>query len=642
MCGIAGIVWQDPARPGDGEGVLAMARALAHRGPDGEGVEVLGPAALGHRRLAVIDLSEAARQPLSNEDGSVWTVFNGEVYNFAALREELEARGHRFRSRTDSEVIVHLYEELGAGLVERLRGMFAFALWDAREQRLLLARDRAGQKPLHYALDAEALRFASEPAALFAAGGAPPPAPDAEAICLYLHYGWVPAPRSAFAGVRKLPPAHLLEWRPGGPASLRRYWTPSYGPKHDASSARARAALVEELGVRVDEAVRSRLVADVPVGAFLSGGIDSGLVVASMARARAEPVRTFTIGFEQAAYDESELAEATARHCGTDHRRRVVRPDALELLPRLLRHYGEPFADSSALPTYRVSELAREDVTVVLSGDGGDELLAGYLRYGASVLAGLLDFWPASLRQALGAQAERLPELGWPRDPLRYLKRFLAAGGRDPARRAAEWTMIVKPALARRLLQPEVLATLRGLDPTDVYAERYAAAPGATCPGERVLWADFCLYLPDDILTKVDVASMSHSLEARAPLLDHRLVEWILRLPWSLKIRRGEQKWIARRLAERRLPRAVARGGKYGFSVPLDAWFRGPLLPLFRETVLAPDARVRAWVRPVVVEELLQQHLARRARWEYPLWAILWLELWHREVLEGAGALRGG
>lgn len=634
MCGIAGLIWQDPARPGDAAAARAMARALAHRGPDGEGVEVVGPAALGHRRLAVIDVSPAGAQPMPNEDGTVWVVFNGEVYDFQAHRDRLEARGHRFRSRTDSEVLVHLYEEHGPDLVERLRGMFAFALWDARAGRLLLARDRAGEKPLHYRADPDAFRFASEPAGLLADPTAPPPAPDPVGLHHYLHYGYVPSPLSAFVGGRKLPPAHLLEWSPGQPARVRRYWRPTFRGPHVAS----RDALTHELKARLAESVRLQLVADVPVGAFLSGGIDSGLVVATMSGLRRDPVRTFTIGFDEAAYDERALARLVAERQRTAHTERVVPAEAASLLPLLVRRYGEPFADSSAVPTYRLAQVAREQVTVALSGDGGDELFAGYLRHTANDAARVYGHLPRPLRTALAGLVERLPHRPRPRDPLRYLKRFVRSfEDQDVAGRNAAWGLAIKPEAAAALYAPAFAEEVAHVDPLEAYRARFREAD-ATCDEERVLWADFALYLPDDILVKVDVATMAHGLESRAPLLDHVLVEWAMRVPLREKVRLGRRKRLLRRLARRLLPPAVARAPKRGFAVPIDAWFRGPLVPLLRDLVLAPDARTRAVLDPRAVEGLLDQHLARAWDWHHELWAVLWLEVWWREVVEGGRA----
>ena len=612
-----------------------MVRALVHRGPDGEGIEVLSPATLGHRRLKVIDLSDAARQPLANEDETVWVTFNGEIYNFVELRDSLQARGHRFRSNTDSEVLVHLYEEHGADLVDHLRGMFAFALWDTKQRRLLLARDRGGQKPLHYRIDDDALRFASSPSALRADPTAPRPEADSASIHHYVHYGYVPSPLSAFKGFRKLPPAHVLDWRPGRPPLLRRYWMPSFGPKHDASTRRARAALTDELQSRIDESIRLRLVSDVPLGGFLSGGIDSGLIVASMSRQLNDPVKTFTIGFEHAAYDERGLAASVARQYATEHHERIVPADALELLPLLVRRYGEPFADSSSLPTYRVAELAREHVTVALTGDAGDEVFAGYQRHTANEMGRVYGLIPGALRGVIHEVVEALPHRAQPRHPLRYAKRFLRSFERPLVDRNAEWGLVVKPDTAQLLYTPEFAREVRDVDPLDIYRQHYDSAL-ATREEERVLWADFALYQPDDILVKVDVATMCHGLEARAPFLDHVLVEWSMRLPHELKVHLGKRKRILRALAARSLPPHVAKAPKRGFAVPMDSWFRGPLLPLFRETVLAPDSRVRGLFSLAAVERLLSQHLQRRWNWDPELWSILWLELWYREVLEPA------
>lgn len=630
MCGIAGIVWQDPSRPGDAAAARAMTDALAHRGPDGEGLEVLGPAALGHRRLAIIDLSDDARQPLANEDRTVWVTFNGEIYNFPELRADLEARGHRFRSHTDSEVLVHLYEERGADLVDALRGMFAFAIWDTQQQRLLLVRDRAGQKPLHYRLDDAALRFASEPAALLADPTAAAPGWDPVAVHHYVHYGYVPSPESAFAGIKKLPPAHLLDWRPGKPPLLRRYWFPSFGPKLEGTA----DDLVDDLAERLEESVALRLVSDVPLGAFLSGGIDSGLIVSTMAALVGERVRTFTIGFEEQAYDERDAAGRVAALFHTEHHQRVVPASATELLPLLVRRYGEPFADSSALPTYRVAGLARERVTVALSGDAGDELFAGYLRHSANEAARLFGHLPLGLRGAITALVEGLPHRSRPHDPLRYAKRFLRGLKRDVATRNAEMAMVIKPETAQALYTEDFARRVAHAPAVDVYRRHYEATRSED-DDERALWADFALYQPDDILVKVDIASMCHGLEARAPFLDHPFVEWAMRLPMEHKSRWGQRKRILRRLARRRLPLDVARGAKRGFAVPLDAWFRGPLLPLFRETVLAPDARIQAVFDPRAVARLLEQHLQRRWDWQHELWSILWLELWFRQMIEG-------
>ena len=629
MCGIAGVVWQDPDRPAERAVVAPMVAAIAHRGPDGEGIELLGPAALGHRRLSIIDLSEDGHQPMSNEDGTVWVVLNGEIYNFPELRAELEAQGHRFRSRTDTEVLVHLYEEVGSALVDRLRGMFAFAIWDTKAQRLLLARDRAGQKPLHYRVDPDALRFASEPAALLADPSAPAPSFDPAALHYYLHYGYIPSPHSAFSGARKLPAAHVLEWSPGETARVRRYWEPSFSPKSRSHIEEA----IEEGAAILDEAVRLRTVSDVPLGAFLSGGIDSGLIVSSLASLLPDPVRTFTIGFEEAQFDERAEARSVARLYGTEHVERVVSADAQDLLPLLVQRYGEPFADSSSIPTYRVAGVARESVTVALSGDGGDELFAGYLRHAANNTVGLWKIAPRPVRAGVRSLVSLLPQgRSAPRSPLRYLHRFVELAEQPVEERNGNMSFFFQSALLAGLYTPEFAARVADVDPLGPYRSAFRAAR-ATREEERVLWADFSVYMPDDILTKVDIASMAHGLEARAPFLDHHLVEWAMRLPYSYKRTLSEGKHILRRLARRRLPPELVRAHKRGFSVPIDAWFRGPLLPLFRETVLAPDARCREIFDQRAIEGLLEAHLQRRHGWHHGLWAILWLELWMRWAL---------
>jgi asparagine synthase (glutamine-hydrolysing) len=636
MCGIAGIVWQDPSRAGDREAATRMARALAHRGPDGEGVEVLGPAALAHRRLSIVDLSPAGRQPLSNEDGSVWVTFNGEVYNFEELRAELLAKGHAFRSRTDTECLVHLYEELGEEMVPRLRGMFAFAIWDRRKQRLLAARDRLGKKPFHYREDADAFRFASEPAALHA--GLSGLEPDMEAVHLYVHYGYVPSPRSAFRGARKLPPAHLLVWEPGKRARVRRYWQVDYRDKLDAGSPRARARIEERVRELLLESTKLRLISDVPLGAFLSGGIDSSSVVAAMARLVPDAVKTFTIGVRDKRMDERVYARATAERYATDHVERVVSPDAAAILPELVTRYGEPFADSSSLPTWTVSKLAREKVTVALSGDGGDETWGGYLRYTANEKARLYErAVPAPLRAALLRVFEALPRTARGPQLLRYGRRFLTTFELGPARRNAEWGLAIKRQTTRGLYSADFERRTSGLEPASVYLDKWNEAL-ATTDEERALYADLALYMPDDILVKVDIASMCHGLECRAPLLDHHMVELAARVPAREKFRLRRTKILLKRAMRPWLPPILLDRPKRGFSVPVGAWLRGPLLPLLRDTVLSPRARARGIFEPRAVEKLVSEHVGRTWDWGAELWTILWLELWFRDQIDASAS----
>ena len=637
MCGIAGKVWRDLARPGDEGAVRAMTRALAHRGPDGEGVEVLGPAALGHRRLSIIDLSPAGRQPLSNEDGTVWVTFNGEIYNFHEIRAFLEQKGHRFRSRTDTECLVHLYEEEGEDLVLRLRGMFAFALWDTQRRRLVLARDRAGEKPLHYRDDPDAFRFASEPLALHQDTSLGDVRVDPAALSLYLHYGYVPSPYSAWQGAKKLPPAHLLVWEPGR-TTVRRYWQPRLTPKHDASTPAARARLEEECRGRIAEATKLRMISDVPLGAFLSGGIDSSAVVAAMARAGSGPVRTFTIGYDDKGYDERVYARLLAEAYQTTHTERLVTPSAVDVLPLLVRRYGEPFADSSAIPTYHVAQVARESVTVALSGDGGDELFGGYTRYRANELFSLYGRVPQAARSLLSRMLWALPPRSKPGDVVGLAQRFVRhfEKGRGPSgqgERNGESGFIVKRAAVASLVTPE-LARQAAIDPLEPYLEKYREAD-ALDEGDRALYADLLLYMPDDILTKVDIATMAHGLEGRAPLLDHPLMEWACRLPYSEKVRLRQTKVLLKRALKPQLPPLLLERGKRGFAVPIGAWFRGPLAPLLEDALLAPDARTRDILDRREVERLVREHVSGKADWKDALWAILFLELWWRQVLEG-------
>jgi asparagine synthase (glutamine-hydrolysing) len=636
MCGIAGVISQDPRRPADLAAARRMADALAHRGPDASGAEAIGPAALAHRRLSILDLSAAGKQPLANEDGSVWVTFNGEIYNFEELRAELLARGHVFRSRTDTETLVHLYEESGEAMLERLRGMFAFAIWDARRSRLFAARDRLGKKPFHYREDRDAFRFASEASALHA--GLREVEPDLESIHLYVHYGYVPSPRSAFKGARKLPPAHFLVWEPGKPARVRRYWQADYREKLAVETPRARAELDERVRAAIEEAVRLRLVSDVPLGAFLSGGIDSGSVVAAMARLARAPVKTFTIGFHEKRYDERALARAVAARYRTDHLERVVESDAASLLGKLVRHYGEPFADSSALPTHTVSGVARERVTVALSGDGGDETWGGYQRFRANEVAALYGrFFPRPARRALHALFEGLPFTRRSPEVLRYARRFTSTFELGPARRNAEWGLVVKRSTTRLLYAGDFERRTSSLDPAEVYLDHWNGAL-ATTDADRALSADLTLYMPDDVLVKVDIASMAHGLECRAPLLDHVLVELAAQVPPREKFSARRTKILLRRAVRPWLPAVLLDRPKRGFAVPVGTWFRGPLLPLLRDTVLSSRARARGIFEPAQVERLVDEHVRGRWNWSAELWGILWLELWFRDVVESRAA----
>jgi len=557
MCGIAGIV--GAGRERGARAVQAMIDTLIHRGPDDGAVweSERGEVALGQRRLAIIDLSPLGRNPMPNGDGSLWITYNGEIYNFRELRQELEADGYRFRSQTDTEVVLAAYEKWGTQAVERFAGMFAFALWDARRQRLWVVRDRLGKKPLYYSEAGGAFRFASELKALVVDPAFPRDI-DRDALRLYLRYGYVPSPYTIYRAARKLPPAHALIVEDGR-TRVERYWDPV---PFALRSTNVGDDAADELETRLKLAVRQRMIADVPLGAFLSGGIDSSLVVALMQEQSASPVRTFTIRFDNPEFNEADHAAAVARHLKTDHYEQTCGGrDMLDVVDRLTAMYDEPFADSSAVPTYLVSKIARERVTVALSGDGGDELFFGYPRYRYHARAAWVLSLPRPVRRGAAAIASRLP-----RRRLRRIADVLRSDDRDLYGRFVSWW------------HPSEVEALTGAPAPEIPA--YADAlrrSSALGPDRRPGLLDLVSYLPEDILTKVDRASMAVSLEVRAPLLDHRVVELALGLPQAYKQRNGTTKWALRHLLYKRVPSAMVNRPKMGFGVPLVDWFRGPL-----------------------------------------------------------------
>ena len=624
MCGIAGKVDRDAGVPA--ALVERMCERQAHRGPDSRGVFSADGVGLGIQRLRVIDL-ETGDQPVYNEDRSVVVVLNGEIYNYRELRRELEGRGHAFSTHGDTEVIVHLYEEEGPGLVQRLSGMFAFALWDERRKRLLIARDRVGKKPLFYSEQGGTLSFASELGALMADPSIPREV-DPTAIDCYLAYGYVQAPRSIWRAVKKLPPAHTLVWE-DGKTSIERYWRLDYSRKADAPL----PELEEELRNRVSTAVRRRMIADVPLGALLSGGVDSAIVVSEMAAAAPQRVKTFSIGFAQEEYNELPLARLTAERFGTDHEEFTVEPDAIEVVPKLVRHYGEPFADSSAIPSFYLAELTRREVTVALNGDGGDESFAGYLRYVANNLSGGLDLVPRPLRRGAAAAAERLLRLGDARGLRSYGRRFLTSIGEDAPGRYADHVCIFNRSEREGLLGEAALAAVGG-ETADVIAGPWRAASGRSRL-DVLLETDVDTYLPGDLLVKMDIASMAYSLEARSPLLDPELMQFAASLPPRYKSRLTSKKWILRRAYRERVPDEVLDGKKRGFGVPLGAWFRNELRDFTREVLLDPVSLDRGLVRAEPVRALLDQHDLGGADRSMQIWSLLMLELWHREFVDG-------
>jgi asparagine synthase (glutamine-hydrolysing) len=614
MCGICGIVSSNGAP--DLEAVARMRARLAHRGPDDDGLFHRGPVALAARRLSIIDLAHG-HQPIANEDGSVVVVQNGEIYNYRELKRELEGSGHRFATDCDTEVLVHLYEEHGEGFVERLRGMFAVALWDAREERLLLARDRFGIKPLYYRFVNGDLSFASELKAMLEQPGFSR-AIDPQGMSAYLAFNSIPAPLTIFAEVRKLQPGFLLTWRDGAIEQTR------YARPRPVPADRVRKEPADELAAELREvlrdSIRAHLVADVPVGVLLSGGVDSGGITALAAAESADPVRTFSIGFEESGYDELSRARLVAERFGTDHHELILRPDAVDLLPKLVESFDEPFGDSSALPTYLVSELAAGEVKVALSGEGGDELFGGYYTYVADLLAPRVGRLATLASPLIGALPSSDARVGFDYKAKRFVG---AASNPDPLLRHLGWKEIFSTE-NRHALSGEGDS---GWDPIDLYRERYAETADAE-PLARMQDVDLGIYLVDDLLVKTDRLSMAHSLELRVPFLDPRVAEFALALPTPLKVRGFAKKRLLRRALAPLLPREIVRGRKQGFSIPLAAWLRGPLEPFAREVLAAANLERQGCLDPAAVTPLLDRHCSGREDLSRQLWGLMAFTLW--------------
>jgi asparagine synthase (glutamine-hydrolysing) len=632
MCGICGKIYFDPARLVIQQEVLQMSHTLAHRGPDGEGVWAKGNVGLAHRRLAIIDLRAVAAQPMSNADGSVWITFNGEIYNFRELRADLEARGYKFRTQSDTEVIIHAYEAYGRDCLARLRGMFAFAIWDARTRVLLLARDRVGKKPLFYWIGRDRLLFASEIKALLV-DRAVPLTPDPRAIDHFLALHYMPAPNTAFQGIYKLPAAHWLEVR-DGQIETGRYWQLRYTPKQHLTEQDA----VAELRWRLAEAVRLRLVSDVPLGAFLSGGIDSSAVVAYMAQGTAAPVRTFVVGFEESAFDERQFARMVAERYGTDHTELIVKAPVTDILPRLVWHYDEPFGDASAVPSYAIAALTRQYVTVVLDGDGGDENFAGYDRYFMHRLICHGDKVPRQVWRTVAALTRRLPA-GWHHHA--FYKR-LAKGAellaQVPERRYVRWFGLCTPEERHHLYTAAFRATVGGSDPEALFVEVFGQSDAEEWT-DAALAADVQLYLADDLLVKMDRATMAHSLEARSPFLDHSLMEFVASLPAHFKLAGRNKKYLLKAALRGVLPDVVLDRPKMGFSAPIAHWFRNELREMAYDVLLSSTTLQRGYFRKQVMAQLLDEHCTGRQDHAETLWQLLVLELWHRTFIDAGGVV---
>jgi asparagine synthase (glutamine-hydrolysing) len=603
-----------------------MNDAIRHRGPDDDGFYLNGPVGLGMRRLAIIDL-KSGQQPIHNQDGTTWIVFNGEIYNYLELRQQLEKLGHTFYTNSDTEAIVHAYDQYGSNCPKYLRGMFAFAIWDERTQELFLTRDRVGKKPILYAEVNGQLVFGSEFTALLQH-------PDIsreiqpEAIDAYLSFMCVPAPLTAYRSIRKLEPGHWLRWRKGE-ITIERYWQPDFSQKLDISEEEAGERAIEILR----DSVKVRLMSEVPLGAFLSGGIDSSAVVALMAQESNEKVKTFSIGFEEQDFSELHHARRVAEWVGADHHEFIVRPDAVEILPLLVEHYGEPYADSSAVPTYYVARETRKHVTVALNGDGGDESFAGYERYAAMQLAENYRKVPEFVRKSVKVGVGLIPTSELGRSRLRSGKRFLEAASLPKVDRYLRW-MSIFDAAAKSSLYSDAFKS----ETTSGYAKSllepwFVRANGSGFVDASLL-ADLMTYLPNDLLVKVDIATMAVSLEARSPFLDHHVIEFAASLPEKFKLRGLTTKYLLKKVLRKLLPSENLDRRKMGFGVPIGHWFRGKMQPFLREVVLSEKALNRGLFKPEIVRQLVAQHTEGKRDYSHQLWTLLMLELWFQRFID--------
>jgi len=627
MCGIAGFIEKHVggARGAADENAALldrMCRRIAHRGPDDQGMFVRGGVALGMRRLSIIDLA-GGHQPLTGCNERVTVIFNGEIYNYRELYALLESRGHRFHTHSDTEAIVHAFEEFGPQCVEHLRGMFAFAIWDKRAQELFIARDRVGKKPLYYTVTTDgAFVFGSELKSLLEHPSVERET-NPDALDAYLSFGYVPDPLSIFKDIHKLPPGHHLRFSDGR-VTVEQYWDFRF----ETVEARSEEDYLEELRALLDEAVRLRLVSDVPLGAFLSGGVDSSAVVGYMSRHMSQPVKTFSIGFHEDTYDELKYARIAASHFGTEHHEFIVTPDICDIVDELVWHFDEPFADSSAIPTYMVSKLAREHVTVVLSGDGGDELFAGYTRYVVDKSRGHLSRLPRIVREGLMQPlSARLPHGAWGRNYLRNVSL-------NPIERYIDSISLFTELNKRSLYASDFQSQLKDERACGAMFRAIAASVGTDDALKPLLYLDSKTYLPGDILTKVDRMSMAVSLEARVPLLDHKLIEFVTRIPSSLKMKGLETKYIFKRALKDLVPQEILHRPKQGFGVPVQQWINRQLKERMHETLTERRTRERGLFNSGYVNLLLEEHERGRRDHSPALWALMMLELWHRNFVD--------
>ncbi len=626
MCGIVGIVRND-GKPVDEELLARMNNAIRHRGPDEDGFYVNGSVGLAMRRLAIIDL-KSGQQPIHNRDRSSWIVFNGEIYNYLELREKLEKLGHTFYTNSDTEAIVHAYDQFGADCPNHLRGMFAFAIWNERTQELFLARDRVGKKPLLYAEVNGQLIFGSEFTALLLH-------PDIsrdiqpEALDHYLSFMCIPAPMTVYRSIRKLEPGHWLRWHNGN-VERQRYWEPDFTKKIDISEEEAGERTVEILR----DAVRVRLMSEVPLGAFLSGGIDSSAVVALMSQESSERVKTFSIGFDEQDFSELHHARRVAEHVGAEHHEFIVRPDAIEVLPMLVEHYGEPYADSSALPTYYVAKETRKHVTVALNGDGGDESFAGYERYIAMGLTEKYRKVPSFVRESLIREAVNLiPTDPTKRSKIKSAQRLLAVVSHPKTNRYMHWMSTFNEEMKGPLYSDFFREQTADANATGILENWFKRANGIGIV-DALLLTDQMTYLPNDLLVKVDIATMAVSLEARSPFLDHHVIEFAASLPQNLKLRRLTGKYLLKKVLRKLLPSENLTRRKMGFGVPIGHWFRGKMQPFLREVVLSDKALGRGLFKPETVRQLVDSHTRAERDYSHQLWTLLMLELWFNRFID--------
>jgi asparagine synthase (glutamine-hydrolysing) len=628
MCGIAGKLCFDFQAKVPPDLIREMTREIHYRGPDDEGIWVKGNVGLGHRRLSIIDLSSAGHQPMSNEDGSIWITYNGEIYNFLELREEMLKKGHKFTSHTDTEVILHLYEEYGPDCLTHLRGMFAFGLWDERQKCLFLARDRIGQKPLKYYLDDNCLIFASELKSILKDPQVKREV-DIEAIDAYLTYQYVPHPMTGFKGIKKLPHAHYLLWQEGKLA-IKRYWSLSFAPKLD----RPQREITEGIIGQLQEAVNLRLISDVPLGSCLSGGIDSSAVVATMSQLIKQPVKTFSVGFKEASFNELPYARMISRKFHTQHYEVTVKPSAIDILPKLVWHYEEPFADSSALPTYYLFRMIKPHLKVVLSGDAGDENFAGYNRYVRIKQFAQYKNIPVFMRRyfienILGLFL-RVTKHNFFHTALCYAK---AAGNDDLIEKYISIVGFFKQSEKKEIYSPAFYSWVSGCNPP-FFLRKFFQDSDAEDKLEGFLFTDFNSYLPDDLMVKVDIASMMHSIECRVPMLDHKFLEFVARIPFEYKLRRLKKKYIFKKSLQGILPAKILNRRKKGFGVPIGKWLRDELKDFTYEYLLSSKSLSRGYFNKEAVRKFLDEHTQTGIDHSNKIWALLWLELWHRRFID--------